>query len=48
MSNVVDLNLDKDEIELKLENSAEVQKIQYGRIARIKFTKDSVKKWFRI
>lgn len=48
MSNVVDLNLDKDEIELKLENSVEVQKIQYGRIARLKFTEDSVKKWFRI
>lgn len=48
MSNVVDLNLDMDEIELKLENSAEVHKIQYGKIARLKFTKDSVRKWFRV
>jgi hypothetical protein len=48
MSNVVDLNLDKDEIELKLENSAGVQKIQYSKIARLKFSEDSVKKWFRV
>jgi hypothetical protein len=48
MSNVVDLNLDKDEIELKLENSTGVQKIQYGKIARLKFSLDSVKKWFRV
>jgi hypothetical protein len=44
----VDLNLDKDEIELKLDNSAGVQKIQYGKITRLKFSEDSVKKWFRV
>jgi hypothetical protein len=48
MSNVVDMNLDKDEIELKLENTAGVQKIQYGKIALLKFSQDSVKKWFRV
>jgi hypothetical protein len=48
MSNVVDLNLDKNEIELKLEHSAGVQKIQYGNIALLKFSQDSVKKWFRV
>ena len=48
MSNVVDLNLDKDEIELKLDSSAGVQKIQYGKISRLKFSEDSVKKWFRV
>jgi hypothetical protein len=48
MSNVLDMNLDKDEIELKLEHSAGVQKIQYGKIALLKFSEDSVKKWFRV
>jgi hypothetical protein len=48
MSNVVDLNLDKNEIELKLEHSAGVQKIQYGNIALLKFSQDSVKNWIRV
>jgi hypothetical protein len=48
MSNVVDVNLDQNEIELKLENMNGVQKIQYSKIARLKFSQDSVKKWFSI
>ncbi|QGQ94241.1 hypothetical protein EHS13_04625 [Paenibacillus psychroresistens] len=48
MSNVVDLNLDTDEIELKLENSPGVQKIQYAKISRLKFSEGSVKKWFKV
>ncbi|MEX2460026.1 MAG: hypothetical protein WD469_01770 [Paenibacillaceae bacterium] len=48
MSNVVDVNLDQNEIELKLENAAGVQKIEYGKIARLKFSQESVKKWFRL
>jgi hypothetical protein len=48
MINVVDMNLDKDEIELKLDNSAGIQKIQYGKIAYLKFSRGSVKKWFRV
>jgi len=48
MSNVVDMNLDKDEIELVLEHSTGVQKIQYGKIALLKFSQCSVKKWFRV
>ena len=48
MSNVVDVNLDQNEIELKLENAIGVQKIQYDKIACLKFSEGSVKKWFRI
>jgi hypothetical protein len=48
MSSVVDVNLDQNEIELKLENTAGVQKIQYNTIACLKFSQDSVKKWFKI
>jgi hypothetical protein len=48
MSNVVDVNLDKDEIELKIENPAGIQKIQYGKIVRLKFSQQLMRKWFRM
>jgi hypothetical protein len=48
MSNVMDVNLDKDEIELRIGNPAMIQKIQYDKIVRLKFSEQLVKKWFRM
>ena len=48
MSSVVDVNLDQEEIELKLDNAAGVQKIQYNNIASLRFSIGSIKKWFKI